>query len=203
MTHNRRHARSLAPLLALIIGLSASACSQEPEPAPSPQETEAIVDAVARASSTPSLQPTATAENTLTLEGLGTLRLGQAPDASGGWLERGAQASEACRIVSNPTFPGVYGIVEGGTVMRVTVAGASTVRFIEGIGMGSTRAAVDAAFPGFREEAHKYVDGGVYLTAPGASRSDPAVRLELDDSGMVTAMHVGMMPVLAYVEGCA
>jgi hypothetical protein len=185
------------------IVLSLAACSQEPEPQPTAQETEAIVDAVARASATPIAVPTATAENTLTLEGLGALKLGQAPDAARGWMERGAQASDRCRIISNPAFPGVYGIAEGGVIKRVTVAGASAVKFVEGIGVGASRAAVDGAFPGFREEPHKYVDGGVYLTAPNAASGDPAVRLELDDGGMVTAMHVGMMPVLGYVEGCA
>jgi hypothetical protein len=193
----------LASAMAAGIALSLAACSQEPEPQPTAEETEAIVDAVAQASATPTAVPTANTENTLTLEGLGALKLGQAPDAASGWMERGAQASDTCRIVSNPTFPGVYGIAQGGVIKRVTVAGASAVKFVEGVGVGASRAAVNGAFPGFREEPHKYVDGGVYLTAPNAASGDPAVRLELDDHGVVTAMHVGMMPVLAYVEGCA
>ena len=86
---------------------------------------------------------------------------------------------------------------------RITVSAKSDVRTAEGIGSGSSRAQVDGAFPGFRESSHKYVEGGKYLTAPGAEKGDVAVRFELDAAGKVTAMHIGTMPVLGYVEGCA
>ena len=56
----------------------------------------------------------------------------------------------------SPAFPGAYAIVEGGKVRRVTVGERSDVKLVEGIGTGATEAAVRAAFPGFREEPHKY-----------------------------------------------
>lgn len=192
---------AIAAVLALTTTVAACSSGEDSTP----------VDA-ASASATPSAVPVvpqvpagATPEglNTLSLMGLGSLRLGEAVPAGGAWAERGAQTSDQCRVVSSPDYPGVYAIVEGGAVRRITVAGASAVKLVEGVGVGSTRANIDAALPGFAEEPHKYVDGGLYLTAPNAASGDPAVRFELDGGGMVTAMHVGMMPVLAYVEGCA
>ena len=189
---------AVALLLTTMIGACSVRSDEEEGAAPAAQGSATPAPVV-----TPAPTDAATAPTTLTLAGLGALKLGQAPDAASGWAERGAQASDTCRLVSNPDFPGVYGIVEGGRVARVTVAGQSPVTFVEGIGVGSTRAQVDGAFPGFAEEPHKYVDGGVYLTAPNAASGDPAVRLELDATGKVTSMHVGVMPVLAYVEGCS
>ncbi len=187
-----------ASLLALALSLSLVACSAEPEG-----------DAAApAASATPS--PTASAApeeevsaNTLTLAGLGPLRIGQPVDPASGFAARGAQVSDECVIVSSPGYPDVYAIVEGGLVRRISVSEGSTVTLIEGFGPGATRASVDEAFPGFREEAHKYVPGGKYLTAPNAESGDPALRFELDEGGKVKTVHVGTMPVLAYVEGCA
>lgn len=201
-----KHPR-LTTAVAAVLALTTTvaACSSGGDTVPADQ-------ASASASATPSADlslpvapagSTPEALNTLTLEGLADLRLGQPVPAGGTWAERGAQTSDQCRVVSSPDYPGVYAIVQGGTVQRITVAGASAVKLVEGVGVGSTRANVDAGLPGFREEPHKYVDGGAYLTAPNAASGDPAVRFELDGGGMVTAMHVGMMPVLAYVEGCA
>ncbi len=198
---NPRITTAIAAVLALTA--TVAACSSGGDTVPADQ---------ASASATPSAEtslPVAPAGatpaslNTITLEGLDGLRLGQPVPAGGTWAERGAQTSDQCRVVSSPDYPGVYAIVEGGTVQRITVAGASAVKLVEGVGVGSTRANIDASLPGFREEPHKYVDGGIYLTAPNAASGDPAVRFELDGDGMVTVMHVGMMPVLGYVEGCA
>ena len=148
--------------------------------------------------------PAPPAANVLTLQGLGALRIGEAVPAGSGWAERGAQISDMCRTVSSPDFPGVYAIVEEGKVRRITVGERSDVKLIEGIGVGAPEAEVRAAFPGFRESPHKY--GGPpakYLTAPNAPGGDPALRFEIGEDGKVSLVHVGTMPVLGYVEGCA
>lgn len=188
---------AIAALLALTTTVAACSSGEDSSPG-----------AAASASATPAMPPapadgTPEDRNTLTLAGLGALKLGQPVPAGGTWAERGAQTSDQCHVVSSPDYPGVYGIVEGGTVRRITVAGASAVKLVEGVGVGATRANIDADLPGFAEEPHKYVDGGLYLTAPNAASGDPALRFELDGDGLVSAMHVGMMPVLGYVEGCA
>jgi hypothetical protein len=140
----------------------------------------------------------------LTLEGLGTLRIGQPVPAGSTWSERGAQIPGPCRTISSPDFPGVYAIVEEGEVRRVTVGGQSDVELPQGIGIGASESEVRAAFPGFLEEPQKYVGSPAkYLTAPDAAGGNPALRFEIDQEGRVGLMHVGTMPVLGYVEGCA
>ena len=197
--------RPIVPAAALLLCLAACA----PEPADAPVNEAAAANAAIPPPSSPAPSPgapgdTPPAPNTLTLEGLGTLRIGQPVPANSTWAERGAQISDECRTISSPEFPGVYAIVEGGKVRRITVGERSDVELVEGIGTGATEAEVRAAFPGFREEAHEYVDAPAkYLTAPNAASGDPALRFEIGDDGKVSLVHVGTMPVLGYVEGCA
>jgi hypothetical protein len=140
----------------------------------------------------------------LTLEGLGALKIGEPIPAGSSWRERGAQISGSCSTVSSPNFPGVYAIIEGAKVRRITIGESSKVKLIEGIGTGASEADVRAAFPGFREEPHAYVDKlAKYLTAPNAPTGDYALRFEIGGNGKVSSVHVGTMPVLGYVEGCA
>jgi hypothetical protein len=144
------------------------------------------------------------APNVLTLEGLGDLRIGEAVPANNSWRERGAQVPGPCRTVGSPAFPGVYAIVEGGRVRRITIGESSKVKLVEGIGTGASEAEVRALFSGFRVEPHKYVESPAkYLTGPDAPAGDPALRFEIGREGKVTLIHVGTMPVLGYVEGCA
>ena len=187
--------------------LCLAACSPEPANSPdaAPANESAPAAAPAPAAPTPSApaepQPTA---NALTLEGLGALKIGQPVPADSGWAERGAQASETCRIIGSPDFHGAYAIVENGLVRRITIGERSGVKLAEGIGVGATEAAVRDAFPGFREAPHEYVGPPAkYLTAPNAADGDPALRFEIGDDGKVSLIHVGTMPVLGYVESCA
>jgi hypothetical protein len=138
------------------------------------------------------------------LEGLGSLRIGQAPPRGGSWAERGAQTGGPCRTISSQSYPGVYAIVSDGKVQRITVSRRSDVRLAEGIGVGATERDVKKWFGGFREEPHKYEDAPAkYLTAPNAASGGPAVRFEIGRDGKVSLIHVGTMPVLGYVEGCS
>lgn len=138
------------------------------------------------------------------LEGLGDLLIGRPVPKGSKWAERGAQTSDACRTVTNPDYSGVYAIVSNGKVARVTVGQRSTVKLVEGIGVGSLEKDVERAFGGFRSELHKYEEAPAkYLTAPNAASGDPALRFEIGRDRKVSMIHVGIMPVLAYVEGCA
>ncbi len=203
-------------LAATATALSLAACS----PAPSnTSETaneswsgeRALNDATATpVVETPSPTPTAFARTsavnaqTLTLEGLGPLKIGQPVPASSGFAKRGAQISEACTTVTSPAYPGVYAIVERGAVRRISVGQRSPVKLVEGIGIGATEKRVMADFAGFRSTPHEYVDAPAkYLTAPNADSGDPALRFEIGKDGTVSLIHIGTMPVLGYVEGCA
>ena len=200
-----------ASIVALI--LSTGACSREQavsDPASQPGSTEAAASATPTPQPVPVAAPGAAqpaagvASKTLALEGLGALRIGQPVPGGGSWASRGAQISDACQTVTSPDYPGVYAIVTDGQVRRITVGQRSDVKLIEGIGVGATEQAVKDAFPGFRPEPHKYEAAPAkYLTAPNAASGDLALRFEIGADGKVKLMHVGTMPVLAYVEGCA
>ncbi len=202
-----RRSSTLSAALALCL----AACS--PEPAGAPGAARSTANKAAPATPAPAPPPppppSSPAEapahpDVLTLEGLGTLRIGQPVPAGSTWSERGAQIPGPCRTISSPDFPGVYAIVEEGEVRRVTVGGQSDVELPQGIGIGASESEVRAAFPGFLEEPQKYVGSPAkYLTAPDAAGGNPALRFEIDQEGRVGLMHVGTMPVLGYVEGCA
>ena len=164
----------------------------------------AAADLPANVSAPGQADPAPVAADVLTLEGLGPLRIGKPVPAGSGWAERGAQIPGACRTVSSPDVPGVYAIVIDGVVRRISAGERSKVKLIEGIGSGSTEQAVRAAFPGFRESPHKYVESPAkYLAAPNAESGDPALNFEINRDGKVSIVHVGTAPVLQYVEGCA
>ena len=199
------------PAAALLLAIAA--CSPEPADAPvaanvadeatPPTPAPPLTDAAPPAATAPAAAATPSAR-TLTLEGLGALKIGSPVPPGSNWAERGAQVSGSCTTVSSPDFPGTYAIVERGKMRRITVGQRSDVKLVEGIGTGATEAAVRAAFPGFREEPHKYVASPAkYLTAPNAPTGDPALRFEIGKDGKVSLIHVGTMPVLGYVEGCA
>lgn len=138
------------------------------------------------------------------LEGLGVLRIGQSVPRNGSWAERGAQTNDSCRTVSSPDYPGVYAIVVDSEVRRITVGQRSDVKLAEGVGVGTTEKEVEKWFSGFRDEPHKYEAAPAkYLTAPNAKGGDAALRFEIGRNGKVSLIHVGTMPMLGYVEGCA
>ncbi|SAI41345.1 Uncharacterised protein [Bordetella ansorpii] len=203
----------LAPAISLVFALGAcSADTDKSAAAPasgskpvaqgsaSPSTAgQAAAPAPAAASSTP-----AASAKVIGLEGLGDLRIGQPVPKGTSWAERGAQTGAECRTVSSPAYPGVYGMVVDGKVQRITVGKRSDVKLAEGIGTGATEKEVNQWFAGFRSEPHKYESAPAkYLTAPNAPNGSSALRFEIGQDGKVSFIHVGTMPVLAYVEGCA
>jgi hypothetical protein len=140
----------------------------------------------------------------LTLEGLGELRLGEPVPAGSNWAERGAQIPGSCGTISSLDFPAVHAIVENDVVRRITIGAQSKLTLREGIGTGASEAEVRSVFSDLLEEPHKYVENPAkYLTTPNAAGGAPALRFEFGREGRVSLIHVGTMPVLGYVEGCA
>lgn len=174
------------------------------EPAAERAELEAAAPAATEGPATAepaTPTPAVATAQTLTLEGYGGLAIGKPVPTGSPWAPRGAQIPGGCTTISAPDWPGAYAIVEEGVVRRITVSDESKAKLIEGIGPGSTEAQVRKAFPSFVAEPHKYVDAPAkYLTQPG---NDPRLLFEIDDKGKVSLMHIGVMPTLAYVEGCA
>ena len=196
------------PLL-VAVSFTIAACAPEQSTAPDSDSAAPTTSTYTINSNTVAPTPVTPAlgtpsGNVLALEGFGDLRIGQLVPASSNWTERGAQTSDACRTIRSPDYPGVYAIIEQGMVRRITAGQNSSVRLSENIGVGSTEKEVLKSFPGFRAEPHKYVASPAkYLTAPNAASGDSALRFEIGADGRVNLIHVGMMPVLGYVEGCA
>ena len=189
---------SLVPLALL------AACSSQSSSDPAAEETVSVTPATPMApeKTAPAIDPVPSV-NTLTLAGLGDLRIGQAVPSGSRWRAEGAQASDMCRVLSSPDYPDTYAIVEEGKVRRISISQGSKVRLAEGIGPGASEASVKQYFP-FPATPHKYVDApGKYLTAPNADNGDAALRFEIGSDGKVSQIHVGTMPVLGYVEACS
>lgn len=182
--------------LSLAVTLIAACSAQDDDP--TSIETEEVSDRAAN----PAISPTPTAgAKTLTLEGLGGLTIGQPVPEGSSFVAGEGQIGNGCETLASPDWPGVYAIRVGGDIRRISISDSSDVTLVEGVGPGSTMEEVRAAFPGFREEPHKYTGPeGKYLTQPG---DDPRLRFEIDPDGTVSIVHVGMMPELGYVEGCA
>lgn len=194
--------------LTAIAFLSLAACSSGPEEPSATASASADVEDIATeapsAGASEAAPASATPAAVLGLEGLGDLKIGKPVPKGSTWAERGAQTSDACRTVSSPEYPGVYAIVEDGAVRRITLGQNSKVKLAEGIGVGATEKEVQGWFAGFRSEPHKYESAPAkYLTAPNARPGESALRFEIKSDGRVGLIHVGEMPVLAYVEGCA
>ncbi len=182
--------------IALIAALALAACSPSAD-----EEAEQAAGSPAP-SATPVTIVDGADPNTLRLEGLAELRIGQPLRANGSFAAIGAQIPGSdCRTVSSPAYPGVYAMTIAGEVRRITVGGNSPVTLVEGIGAGASEQEVSDAFPGFRESPHKYGEAPAkYLAQPG---DDPRLRFEIGADRKVALIHVGLMPQLGYVEGCA
>lgn len=174
-----------------------------------PEAEEPVAEETAVATAEPGSPEAAAPEpgqavdaDTLTLEGLADLRIGQPVPAGSTFASRGAQLpGTTCRTISSPDYPGVYAMTVDGEVRRITVSDDSEVALVEGIAPGATEAEVRAAFPGFEESPHKYLAApGKYLTQPG---DDPRLHFEIDTDRTVGLIHVGALPELIWVEGCA
>ena len=193
----KHFAPTLAPALAF--ALLAACSSPSDDEAAVPADDGDIAAEATGTTPTPTATPTQASAKTLTLDGLGGLTIGKPVPAGSSFAAGEGQIGNGCETLSSPDWPGVYAMRTGGVVKRISVSDGSGVTLEEGVGPGSTIADVRAAFPGFRETPHKYTDGK-YLTQPG---DDPRLRFETDPDGTVSIIHVGVMPELGYVEGCA
>jgi hypothetical protein len=123
-------------------------------------------------------------------------------------------AEGLCYFARIDGFDDLYFLIENdvaptdpkqGIIGRASV-GAGPWTTISGIGVGSTREEVLAAYgERITESPHAYVPGGSYLDFVPADAADSAYRLrfETDADGVVTEMHAGLTRPVGYIEGCA
>ena len=200
-----------ARAIAWALALSLVACGEAPD-----------VRAPANESAPPSTGTAADPANAVTADrgptpaapvlqaaGYDTIRIGDPPSAADGYaLTDDGSYEDSCRIYSSDRLANFYAIVEDGRVMRLTAfhrpgTGGETIRTDRGIGPGSTEAEVRAAFSPLREQPHHYVEAPAKDLFFGGTETEPGLRFEIGADGKVSALHAGLMPVLAYVEGCS
>ena len=103
-----------------------------------------------------------------------------------------------CDFVKFKKYPGVQFMVENGVVSRADVA--PNIPNSSGIRIGTRLSEVKRRFPEVIVELHKYVEDGHYLSLPTADGK--AALLFEEVHGGVTDVRAGLLPSVAYVEGC-
>jgi len=201
-------------VLTSIAALSLAACSQ-PEPA-APEAPAAAPPAA----EPPAAAPVAADPNVLTADGLGALKIGMtaaevtaamgpdsSPNAAGG---ADPQACDEFRPERAPE--GVLVMMEQGVLTRISLIRAATLKTDRGFGIGSSGAAIKAAYGGGvvaqpakyeaapAEDLFVWARGG--STAYVTDASARGVRYEIGTDGLVKAVRAGG-PSIQLVEGCS
>ena len=210
MSHSRAvPAWVIAGLLVLVLGgCNRAAAPEAPE---GPVETASASNATADEPANDSRPSGNTGPEPLALRpaGYDTIRIGAPPSEAEDYaLTDDGSYEESCRIYSTDRLASVYAIVEDGRVMRLSAfhrpgTDAASLRTDRGIGVGSTEAEVREAYSPLREQPHHYVGPPAKDLFFGGSGGEPGLRFEIGEDGKVSALHAGLMPVLAYVEGCS
>ncbi len=151
--------------------------------------------------------------------GLGSARIGTTTDAFAAALglklvvETTSGMNDPCwqLALGSPTS-GMTVLTEGGRkgkVARYDLQGyglpaakqAALPRTAAGVGVGSTKAQVLAAYPGkVAATPHTYVEGGQYLRV--LDGQGHAIVFETDEKGRVTLLRAGLVGPVDYIEGC-
>ena len=97
---------------------------------------------------------------------------------------------------------------DDGVLGRVSVyadMNDSAAQTDKGVGIGSTKEEVEAAYPGVVEATgHNYVEGGEYLDiGAGEGTNSRLLRFETDENGKVIAVHGGLPDAVQLVEACS
>jgi hypothetical protein len=149
----------------------------------------------------------------VTTVGIGSIKIGMtveaAEEAAGFSLDGEADpdVSPTCYIVSPPPdeagYEGVSFMVEDGEIVRVDVGGASAATTRSGAGLGITEADLRAMYPGQLEPIEVLAGGGSGLQFVPADQRDANYRVVfVFEAGVVTAFRSGILPAVAYTEGC-
>lgn len=134
--------------------------------------------------------------------GLLPLTLGMTPREAGKALGRTlaigySDESRACGQVLDPRYKTTSLMFVDGRLARIDVRRPGLT--FRGVGVGSTRQQVAAAFAKVTTRPHKYSDGQ-YLDV----KLSPATGLVFEtDKTKVTRFRLGTYPAVEYVEGCS
>jgi len=144
----------------------------------------------------------------ITTSGLGALRIGApyaeiaAETGQSILVEDPLQSDGACVYVSIDSLPEVHGLGGDGALHSIEVDDPA-VRTRSGLGIGSSAAEVEGAFPGrIGVEPHPYDEAGQYLVFTPADEPGRLVVFETDGA-VVNRYRVGEPSWALAIEGCA
>ena len=148
--------------------------------------------------------------STVSETGFGPIVVGMTPlearTAANGRLQLPERlGAEGCDYAAVPGLEGLEELsfmIENGRVVRVDVR-ARGVRTVEGAMVGDSEARIQELYPGrVTVSPHKYTDGH-YLTVASRDAAGGSVQLIFEtDGSRVTRFRGGLLPQVAYVEGC-
>jgi hypothetical protein len=144
----------------------------------------------------------------VTPQGIGALRAGmtldEARSALAVTIPEPDSASRECAQVEIASAPGkLFLMVIEGRVVRVDIVD-SAIATAEGARVGDSEQRIDSLFSGrVTVQPHKYTDGRYLVVTPSAP-ADSMFRLLFEtDGARVTRYRSGLLPQVAWVEGCA
>jgi hypothetical protein len=180
--------RTLIAATAAIVALTAVACQREAQP----DATKADTAKSAAANTT-----------VATFDGIGRARIGTSVAQLreiGAVPAAGPDA--ACRVVSLDWLPaGLHVTLINDTIARIDADSTSTVRTIDGAGVGDSETHIHQLYATVQTQPHKYVPNGHYLSV--ASPNDSTRRIVFEtDGNAVKRYRVGRRPEVDFVEGC-
>ncbi|MES2861922.1 MAG: hypothetical protein V4701_10640 [Pseudomonadota bacterium] len=183
-------------------------------------ESSAPETAPAPAPETPATPVTPAADNILTSEGLGAVRIGMtAAEVTAAWGETatpnavGGPEPATCSEYHPARAPqGVNVMIQNGALTRISLIRDATIKTDRGFGLGDTGAAVKAAYGGaIIAQPDKYAPApaeDLFAWSRGGSTQyvqDPTargIRYQVNGEGVISIIHAGD-PSIQLVEGCS
>lgn len=184
--------------------------SATPAAAPSPTPPAPVPSAPAVPAPTPAPEKLSV-NSQVTIAALGAVRVGmtvdEASQAAGfPMVSLGGEASPGCRFYQPVGGPaGVAFMVTEERIARVDIGENSPIRTRSGFGIGSTRAQLEARFPGqIQVRPHEYTDGQYVIFVPrDAADQNYRIVFETDRQGTVLRYRAGKLSEVLWIEGCA
>lgn len=148
----------------------------------------------------------------ISIKALGSIQVGmtvkEASEASGVALvpAAGAATQKACGYYEPADGPnGIGFMVVDERIIRIDIWPSSDIKTISGVGIGSSKAEIEAVYPGRIETSPDPYTKGDYLTFVPETPGESLYRIvfETNVEGKVVQFRAGQFPAVTWVNGCS